>query len=277
MLIHQFQEAAKHRKDKTKDIHCQVGHTLTGWPVERIATEKNTRRMVKELHFGIVYGLGEDSIYNSTVSRIRGRDGAKADLTGITKTRMVQLHRNYFIKYKGVKNYIDKYRKLAEDLGYVESLFGFRREVRQNDETRHTYWGNQAINTPIQSTAHGFLLIALALLDLKPRTYNLLQHCIMEVHDALFFVVRLGDLVEAYHQIMHLFEIGAYEYAQKQFHLKLRVPLLAEATAGFTMASMIEYEGEGLEVFLPSWRKKQREVDAKDWQSLLPVVALGNV
>ena len=272
LLIRQLQDAAKDRKNKTKDIHCQVGHTLTGWPIERIAREKNTRRMVKELHFGIVFGLGEDRIYSSTVSRIRARDGANADLTGITDARMRQLHKNYFKKYGGVKTYIDTQRDLAEKLGYVETLFGFRREIRQDDSSRSTYWGNQAINTPVQGTAHQFLLIALALLDLKPRTYNLLQHCIMEVHDALFFIVRLKNLVEAYKQLMELFEIGAYEYAQKQFGLKLRVPILAEAAAGFTMGSMIDYEGESLEEYLPKWREKQRKVDALDWESLMPAV-----
>jgi len=272
LLIHQLQEAAKDRKNKLKDIHCQVGNTLTGWPFERIAREKNTRRMVKELHFGIVFGLGEDNIYDSTVSRIRARDGARADLTGITKKRMVELHRNYFKKYKGVRHYIDTQREFAEKNGFVETLFGFRREIRQNDDSRSTYWGNQAINTPVQGTAHQFLLIALALLDLKPRTYNLLQNCIMEVHDALFFIVRLRDLPAAYKQLMHLFEVGAFEYAQKQFNLKLRVPILAEATAGFTMASMIEYEGEAVEDFLIPWRKKQQEVDAKPWEDLMPAV-----
>ena len=272
LLIRQLQEAAQDRKNKTKDIHCQVGHTLTGWPIERIAREKNTRRMVKELHFGIVFGLGEDRIYSSTVSRIRARDGANADLTGITDKRMRELHRNYFKKYGGVAKYIDAQRDLAERLGYVETLFGFRREIRKEDASRSTYWGNQAINTPVQGTAHQFLLIALALLDLKPRTYNLLQHCIMEVHDALFFIVRLKNLVEAYKQLMELFEVGAYEYAQKQFHLKLRVPILAEAAAGFTMGSMIDYEGEPLEEYLPKWREKQRKVDALDWESLMPAI-----
>jgi DNA polymerase I-like protein with 3'-5' exonuclease and polymerase domains len=187
---------------------------------------------------------------------------------------MIQLHRNYFKKYRGVAAYIDSQRDFAMKNHYVETLFGFRREIRENDSTRSTYWGNQAINTPVQGTAHQFLLIALALLDLKPRTYNLLQRCIMEVHDALYFIVRLGDIAKAHQQLMHLFEVGAYEYAQTQFKLKLRVPILAEATAGMTMGSMIEYEGEPLDEFLTKWRVKQKEIDAKDWNDLMPVVSL---
>lgn len=271
LLTEQFQKAALNRHDKKLDVHCQVGHTLTGWPVERIASDKKTRRMVKELHFGIVFGLNEGNVHSSVVSRIRARDGAKADLTGITKPRMVQLYRNYFKKYPGVKRYQEETRAFAEKHGYVETLFGFRREIRSGDG-RGSYVGNQAINTPVQGTAHQFLLIAMALLDLKPRTYNLLQRCLMEVHDALYFRVRLGDLVEAYKQLMHLFEVGAFEYAQRQFHIKLNVPLLAEAEAGFCMGSMISYNGEPLSGFLPAWREKQREIESKSWEDMMPSI-----
>jgi DNA polymerase-1 len=273
LLIRQFQEAALDRHNPLKDVHCQVGHTLTGWPVERIASEKKTRRMVKELHFGIVFGLNEHNVYSSVVTRIRARDGANADLTGITKPRMVQLYRNYFKKYPGVKTYQDSRRNFAEKQGYAETLFGFRREIKQNDSSRGSFWANQAINSPVQGTAHQFLLIAMALLHLKPRTYSLLQKCIMEVHDALYFLVKLRDLPGAYMQLMHLFEIGAWSYAQQQFGLKLQVPLLAEAEAGFCMGSMVGYNGETVKEFLQEWRKKQQETENKSWEDLMPSAA----
>ena len=92
----------------------------------------------------------------------------------------------------------------------------------------------------------------------------------MEVHDALYFRVKLRDLVEAHKQLMDLFEHGAYEYAQEEFSLDLQVPLLAEASAGFCMGSMITYEGEPIEEFLSAWRKKQREVESRSWEDLLP-------
>jgi len=92
----------------------------------------------------------------------------------------------------------------------------------------------------------------------------------MEVHDALYFFVKLRDLVEAQKQIKHLFEVGAYDYAQKQFNLKLQVPLLAESSAGFCMGSMIDYNGEPLDEFIPAWQKKQREIESKSWEDLMP-------
>ena len=271
LLIRQFQEAAAERNNPLKDVHCQVGHMMTGWPIERIFKDKKTRKVCKNVHFGICYGLGEESVYPYVVAKIRATDGPQADLTGITPVRMKQLWRKYFQVYKGVARYQENQRNLAEKQGYVETLFGFRREIRSND-SRSTYTGNQAINSPVQGTAHTYMLIALALLDLKPRTYCHLQSCLMEVHDALFFRVKLRNLVEAHKQFMELLEHDVFEYAQKRFQLKLRVPILAEGAAGFTMSSMIDYSGEPLNTFLPKWREKQHEIDAKSWEDLMPTV-----
>ncbi len=272
ILIKQFQEAALDRKNPLKDIHCLVGHMLTGWSVERIASDKKTRRLVKNCHFSVVFGVAEEGVYPYIVSKIRAVDGLKADLTGITPKSCIALHRRYFVIYKGVKRFIDNQRAFADKNNYVESLFGFRRHIVKENSGRASYWGNQSINSPVQSTAHTFMLIALALLQQKPRTYNLLQRCIMEVHDALYFIVKLRDLVEAYNQLMFLFETDTFGYAQKQFNLKLRVPLLVEATAGFAMGSQVDFYGQSIEEFLTVWRKKHREIESKSWEDMIPIV-----
>lgn len=253
-----------------QDIHCLIGNTLTGLPVDRIKSEKNLRKMIKGLVFGIIYGKGRNNLYPYVVAGIRHVDGKHADLTGISAQRLAKLYDAFFAKYLGVKAYIDRMHRMAVDLHYVETMFGFRREIRENDE-RGTFFLNQAVNSPIQGSAHTFLLIALALLDIKPRTYSLLQKCLMEEHDALFFSVRLGDLVAAFTQLKALFA-DAYRYAQVKFKITLRVPLLTEASAGFTMGSMVAYDGQAVEEFLPAWRAKQREVEAKDWEDLMPQV-----
>jgi hypothetical protein len=133
----------------------------------------------------------------------------------------------------------------------------------------HTYITK---NSPVQSTAHTYMLIAMALLDLRPRTYHLLMKCIMEVHDALYFKVRLRHLVEAHAQLTRLFETDVVDYAQRAFNLRLRVPLLVDAEAGFCMSSLIGYEGEDLETFLKAWRIKQAEMDEKSWEDLMPTL-----
>jgi DNA polymerase-1 len=260
LLIHQFNTG--------QDIHCLVGSTLTNYPVERIKTEKNLRKIVKNLHFGIVYGKGRNGIYEYVVALIRKLEGSKADLTGITKLKTERLFDAYFRKYTGVTRYIDAMRRMVEELGYVETIYGFRRDVRQDDDERSSFWGNIAINTPIQASAHQYLLVCMALLHMKPVTYSLLQEPSMEIHDQLVFLVRLRNLAEAYKQFMQLFQEGAMAYTLRHFKRKIRVPLLAEAEAGFCLGSLVSYTGEPVDQFLPVWRKKQVEVDAKSWSDL---------
>lgn len=265
LLISQFNSG--------QDVHCLVGNALTGWPVERIKAEKNLRKMVKNMHFGIIFGLGRNSLYPYVVAKIRAIDGKNADLTGITPEILGELYDKYFEKYTGVASYILRTREMAEKKGYVETLFGFRRDIKKDDESRTTYWANQAINTPIQGTAHQFLLMSLALLNLKPKTYNLLQQSLMEVHDALVFRVRLRDLPTAYVQIKHLMQEGAVGYAEKNFKIKLHVPLIAEASAGFCLGSMIDYEGGELPTFIDAWKKKQLSIESRNWEDLMPSLA----
>jgi DNA polymerase-1 len=258
LLIKQFKTG--------QDIHCLVGNVLTGWSVERIKNEKNLRKMVKNMHFGIIFGLERKGLYPYVVAKIRAIDGEKADLTGITPKRLGLLYDKYFQRYPGVRSFIERMREQAENSGYVETLFGFRRWIFQNDSSRNTFSGNQAINSPIQGTAHTFILIALALLHMKPQTFCLLQRCIAEIHDQLIFRVKLRDLPEAYKQIMNLMQFACAQYAERHWKRTLQVPLVAEASAGFCMGSMVEYNGGAIDIFLTEWKKKHNEVETEGWK-----------
>lgn len=249
LLIQQFQSG--------EDIHCLVGNTLTGWSVEKIKKDHDTRRKVKTFHFAIVYGVGEDSMY----TRFKA-EGLKA-----SRTLIHSYFTRYFKKYKGVAKFIEVSRQQAEEKGYVETLFGFRRRI-SSDDKRGSYWANQAINTPIQGTAHQLVLIAIALLDLKPHTFNLLQCPLMEIHDALLWKVRVKDLPEVFAQGKQLLEHSVVDYTKRNFDITLQVPLVAEAKAGFCFGSMVDYNGGPVKEFLSSWRKKHQEVDAASWEEL---------
>ena len=251
-----------------RDIHCLVGSTLTGWAPERIANEKNLRRMVKNTVFGVIFGLGRDNLYPYVAGKIREIDGEKADMTGITPERLGKLYDKFFERYDGVARYVAEMRERAETVGVVESVWGFRREVFKDDETRDTYYGNQAVNAPVQSSAHGLMLIALALLHLKPKTYALLRKPVMEVHDALVFLTQVHGLPEAFRQGKHLLETAVVEYAKKHFKRQLRVPLIAEAEAGLTLGSLVDYDGGPVEEWLAAWRVKHREVEHKAFAEL---------
>lgn len=129
LLISQFNSG--------QDIHCQVGHTLTGWPVEKIAKDKETRKLVKNLHFGIVYGISEGGLYDYLIAK---------GVRNVTKAKTIRLHRAYFERYTRVKEWIEEQRASVRSKGHTENIFGFRRSIGAWDTSRTTYWGNQAIN-----------------------------------------------------------------------------------------------------------------------------------
>jgi len=251
------------------DIHSLVGSTLTGWPPERIKAEENVRKLVKNMVFGIIYGLQENNLYDYVVGKIRAIDGEKADLTGITKERLSTLYRAFFKKYRGVALFIDKMREIADKTGYVPTLFGFNREIRKEDASRQTFWGNQAINSPVQGSAHQLMLITMAMLHLKPYTYKLLQRPMMEVHDALYFFTKVREMAQAYEQGLELLQKGVIQFATKLFKKQIHVPFKAEAKIGFCMGSMVDYAGGPIAEALQKWREKHKAIEEKSWKKLL--------
>lgn len=266
ILLKQFQEGF--------DIHSSIGHELTGWSKERIKADSKTRQLVKNMVFAIIYGVSRDGLYDYVIAKVREQDGEKADLKSISRKKLISLYDAFFKKYKYVKRFIEKMREQAAALHYVDTLFGFRREITEQDDSRETFWGNQAVNSPIQGTAHQLILMAIALLQQKPKTYALLQTPLMEVHDALYFFVKVRDLPEAYKQGIQLLKHDVVKYAEKRFKYQLKVPLEAEAEAGFCLGSLVEYTGQPVAEFLKEWKKEHLEVEEKSWKKLLPEVSV---
>src|SRR5882724_64415 len=166
------EEYIKMFMDPENDPHSMVGHALTGWPIEQIKTDDRIRRIVKAMHFGIVYGLKAPGLVANLAAQ------------GVTVTlrEMEGYIEKYFQKYKGVRRWLDRQMKRVEELRYTEDVFGHRRPINVDEqkqmgrEWQGAYWGNQAVNTRIQGGAHKMMLISVAALERKPETYSLLQH-----------------------------------------------------------------------------------------------------
>ncbi len=256
LLLAQFKAASQMAdpSDPRADIHCLVGNLLNPkWSLEFIKGDKPTRTFIKNCHFGMVYGLSEQGLYYYLIAK-----GVKT-----TQKKVSAFHKAYFLKYKGVANFIKRMRAQVEALGYVETIFGFVRRVDSDlDTDRTTNPANQAINSPIQGAAHQLLLNAMAMLHLYPKELKLLQDCIAEVHDALVFSCCLRDLPQAYALGKELLEKKSVDFARKVFGRELEVPLLSECTAGFRYGVQVEYAGEDLHTFLAKWQGKNTKVEA---------------
>jgi DNA polymerase-1 len=201
-MIEAFQEGA--------DIHQATAARVFGVPLAEVTGEM--RRTAKMVNFGIIYGIsafGLSQRLNGELSR-----GAAQEVID-----------EYFRQYPGVKRYQDETIERARREGYVETLTGRRRLLRDIDSRNATIRSaaeRTAINTPIQGTAADMIKIAMVrvarLLDEgRYRTRMLLQ-----VHDELVFDLHREEREELVPRI---------EEAMRSA-LPLAVPVAVESGTG---------------------------------------------
>ncbi len=244
-----------------EDIHSSVGHELTGIPVVQIKDNRDIRTTVKGIHFGIIYGLSAQSLF----FKLKLDAAERKEPFKMKESEVVKLYNRYFERFQGVKEFIDQQIRFAQKYGYVETMFGFRREISEyGDEDRGTFWKNQSINSPIQGTAHQLITIALALLQLKQQTYKLLLRLSMEIHDSLVAYCQLQNLPETHRVMLDLLERDVLVYVKEHWpKITWRVPLKAEGKAGFRLGVLEKYEGEPSAEFLERWCMKNKEFEDK--------------
>lgn len=240
-----------------KDIHGLMGSGFTDWTYEQIVdTEKygdEIRTKVKNINFGLPFGLGKPSFFEGLIAR-----GTK-----ITRKQSDALYDAYFAEYTGVVKLQKESTQMAIEDGFVATLFGFHRPILGEDDSRSTYFANQAVNSRVQGTAHQYLLFALALLHVAKKRFNRLQESSMEIHDALAFFSYVKHMQQAYKQLKELMEVAVPEYVKKYFKYTLKIPLVAEVKAGFRMGAMVKYRGESPIDFMKAWLKTNKEVNTK--------------
>lgn len=253
------------------DPHVEVGHALTGWAREVIAHDERVRRVIKNMQFGVVFGLQGEGLYQYVLAL-----GAQT-----TRDEVEKFHKAYFRKFSRVKWLQEHYREMAERLGYVVNPYGFRRNMNveeqkkaeeEGEDREGGWWGNKAINTPIQSAAHHFLTMALAVLKRKPKKYKKLKRTQLEVHDALYCAVLLKYLLKAAKLGYKLMVDEPMRISEEEFGIKKKVPLATKAKAGFRFGVHIEGIGEeGLNTewdFLNAWCIANYELEKSYYKQL---------
>jgi DNA polymerase I-like protein with 3'-5' exonuclease and polymerase domains len=247
-----------------KDPHVEIGHELTGWDKELIAHDDRVRRVIKNMQFGIVFGLQGEGLYKYCLAL-----GAET-----TREEVEAFHAKYFKRFPRVKWLQEHYRHFVEKHGYVCNPYGFRRNVNVEEQKRAEeageereggWWGNVAINTPVQSAAHHFLTMAFATLRRKPKKYKLLKYPQLEVHDALYNGVKLKYLLKAAKLGHELMVDEPMRISEEEFGIKKKVPLATKPKAGFRFGVHIEGIGKpGLDTewdFLNEWCKANRKLE----------------
>jgi len=192
-----------------QDIHQATAARVFGVPLDQVTPEQ--RRAAKTVNFSIIYGAGATNLSNQL---------------GIKRAEAKELIDNYFAQYRGLKHYMETTVEFARKHGYVETLLGRRRQLRDIDSRNGMHRSmaeRMAINTPIQGTAADMIKVAMVNIWKAMREHKFRSSMILQVHDELVFDVHKTEL-EALKPIIREKMSTAIPH--------LRVPILVEMGVG---------------------------------------------
>jgi DNA polymerase-1 len=167
---------------QNKDIHKATAALVYG--LEEKDISESMREVAKRVNFGIVYGL---SAY-----------GLGKDLH-ISLEEAQQFIDSYFLRYPGVKEYIQGQIQKAKDSGFVTTLLGRRRyipQIHNKNQGIRQFAERQAVNTPIQGTASDLIKLAMVQIHHEINKRKLRASMLLQIHDELVFDVCRAELEE---------------------------------------------------------------------------------
>lgn len=207
---------------KGKDIHQATASLIYG--SKENAVSEMMRETAKRVNFGIIYGL---SAY-----------GLSRDL-GINLEAATGFIESYFLRYPGVKRYIEEQIQKARQEGFVTTILGRRRylpEINNKNQAIRQFAERQAVNTPIQGSASDLIKLAMLSLHRQIKERKLKTRMVLQIHDELLFDAPESELPEIVPLVRERMENV----------LKLDVPLKVEIKKGKNWLEMTEIkEGRG--------------------------------
>ena len=162
-----------------RDIHRATAERLFG--TSDITPEM--RRIAKTVNFGIIYGITAH--------------GLAERLGGFSRTEAQRLIEQYFMRYPGIKAYVEAQIARVREKGYAETLLGRRRyipNIHSGNKSLRAEAERLAINTPIQGTAAD--LIKLAMIRLREAGLPHEARLLLQIHDELLWEVPAGLISE---------------------------------------------------------------------------------
>ena len=162
------------------DFHKATAAKVYGVPYDDVTSEQ--RRNAKTVNFSITYGAGATNLSRQL---------------GISRKEATELIQSYFKEFSGLKNYMDETVNFARENGYVKTLLGRRRNLRDINSRNSLTSSNAervAINTPIQGTAADMIKIAMIDIHKAFKEAKLQSRMVLQVHDELVFDVFTPEL-----------------------------------------------------------------------------------
>ncbi|MGA0109875.1 MAG: DNA polymerase I [Schleiferiaceae bacterium] len=193
-----------------EDIHAATASKVFGVPLGDVTREQ--RSQAKTVNFGIIYGVSAFGL---------------SQQSSLSRTEAKEVIEQYFATYPGIKKYIDDQVAAAREKGYVETLLGRRRYLRDIDSRNQAVRGHSernAINAPIQGTAADIVKLAMIRIHDRLKRDGFASPMILQVHDELVFDAYSSE-VEALREVVK---------AEMESAFTLKVPLVAETGVGRT-------------------------------------------
>ncbi len=156
-----------------KDIHTATAAKV--FNVDEKEVTKEMRYKAKSVNFGIIYGQGAFGL---------------AENLGISRAEAKEIIDNYKTQFPNIQKYMDDTINFCKENGYVETLMGRKRWLKDINSANFTVRGfaeRNAINSPIQGTAADMIKLAMIKIDAEFKRQNFKSKMLLQVHDELVF------------------------------------------------------------------------------------------
>ena len=163
-----------------KDIHTATAAKV--FNVEEDDVTKEMRYKAKSVNFGIIYGQGAFGL---------------AENLGISRTEAKEIIDNYKKQFANIQKYMDETINFCRTNGYVETLMGRKRwlkDINSSNWTVRGYAERNAINSPIQGTAADMIKLAMIKIHNEFKQRKFKSKMILQVHDELVFDAHKSEV-----------------------------------------------------------------------------------
>jgi DNA polymerase-1 len=187
---------------------------LFGLPAEKITADM--RRFAKTVNFGVIYGMSGYGLEQAT------------EFSRQEAERFIE---EYFLRYPGVRDYLDRTKQEVRRNGFVQTVLGRRRyipEINSPNRIIREAGERMAINMPVQGTSADIIKIAMLRLEEEIAGRELNSRMLLQVHDELIFEVPEGEIA-AMRVIVPQIMAGAFQ---------LRVPIRVDIKMGTRWGDM---------------------------------------
>ncbi|HEV7547758.1 MAG TPA: DNA polymerase I, partial [Reyranella sp.] len=195
------------------DIHAITASEMFGVPVKGM--DPQVRRRAKAINFGIIYGISGFGLANQL---------------GIGQAEAREYIAKYFLRYPGIRDYIETTKEYARKHGYVKTPFGRKIHLRYINERAQGMRANAeraAINAPLQGGAADIIKRAMIRLPPALKAARLKSRMLLQVHDELLFEVPDKEIDKTKDVARQVMEAAA----------TLSVPLVVDTGVGDNWAA----------------------------------------